>query len=89
MAESRAFQNGRGLRLMAKDETAAADWLAFCQMLQERRVALGITRPQLGEKLGITLSVLGKWERAERAPHPHDMVRWMRELGVELDMKEL
>ena len=84
MPTVRANQNGKGMRVVLREEGAIDRWVAFCLKLQQKRMELEITRPEMAERLGIQLSVFSKWERGDRCPHPFDLMRWLAELDINL-----
>ena len=55
--------------------------------LRARRIALGISTRALAETLGVTYSVIPKWERALVEVPLYRLERWAEALGCRVDMR--
>ncbi|MEV6671948.1 helix-turn-helix transcriptional regulator [Streptomyces sp. NPDC051162] len=56
--------------------------MAARQRLTERRKALGYSQEKLAEKLGVDRTSVGRWERGEADPQPHNRPRLANVLKV-------
>jgi transcriptional regulator with XRE-family HTH domain len=52
--------------------------------LVDARKAAGRTQEQVAELVGVDRTTVGKWERDESTPHPHQRPRYAEALGVTL-----
>lgn len=50
-------------------------------MLRERRRAASLTQAQIAKKLGLTQSVVSKWERGDRRVDLIQLLAWCRATG--------
>ncbi len=58
----------------------------FGQRLEAARKVAGLTQPQLGERIGRSLTAVNEWENDKRPPDGgHMMVRLAATLGVSVD----
>lgn len=63
-------------------------WIDLMAELRKIRVAKGITTREVAGKIGVTMFVVSKWERGDRAIHPHDLMAILDMYGIELTFKE-
>jgi transcriptional regulator with XRE-family HTH domain len=52
------------------------------RLLRERRAKLGLSRPQLAARSGISHETIEKWEQGRRRPSLHDAMRLAHALGI-------
>lgn len=57
--------------------------MAFGERLRHRREELGMTRPQLAERLGVSRSAIGNYETGVSAPREEVLLRLFDALGVD------
>ena len=53
--------------------------------IRKAREQKGLTREQLGERIGVSPSAIGKWETGDRTPSSDTLARLSEELGVSTD----
>ena len=53
--------------------------------IRKAREQKGLTREQLGERIGVSPSAIGKWETGDRTPSADTLARLSEELGVSTD----
>ncbi len=53
--------------------------------IKKAREQKGLTREQLGERIGVSPSAIGKWETGDRTPSSDTLARLSEELGVSTD----
>lgn len=54
----------------------------FSDKVKEARVSLGISQPQLGKKIGLSVRSVIAYEKGEKKPHPASMLKLAKALGV-------
>ncbi len=57
--------------------------MAFGERLRQRREELGMTRPELAERLGVSRSAIGNYETGVSAPREEVLLRLFDALGVD------
>ena len=55
-------------------------------LMKEARLRSGLTQAQLGAKIGIAASAIGRWERGEVCPSLETLRNVVRAAGLELTM---
>lgn len=53
--------------------------------IQAVREVAGLTQTQFGDRLGVTYTVVGNWERGESLPRHHTLVSICEDFGVSAD----
>ena len=54
----------------------------FPEKVKEARVSLGISQPQLGKKIGLSVRSVIAYEKGEKKPRPASMLKLAKALGV-------
>lgn len=54
----------------------------FSDKVKEARVSLGISQPQLGKKIGLSVRSVIAYEKGEKKPRPASMLKLAKALGV-------
>lgn len=54
----------------------------FSEKVKEARVSLGISQPQLGKKIGLSVRSVIAYEKGEKKPRPASMLKLAKALGV-------
>ena len=54
----------------------------FSDKVKEARVSLGISQPQLGKKIGLSIRSVIAYEKGEKKPRPASMLKLAKALGV-------
>lgn len=54
----------------------------FSEKVKEARVSLGISQPQLGKKIGLSVRSVIAYENGEKKPRPASMLKLAKALGV-------
>ena len=54
----------------------------FSEKVKEARVSLGISQPQLGTKIGLSVRSVIAYEKGEKKPRPASMLKLAKALGV-------
>ena len=54
----------------------------FPEKVKEARVSLGISQPQLGTKIGLSVRSVIAYEKGEKKPRPASMLKLAKALGV-------
>ena len=54
----------------------------FSEKAKEARVSLGISQPQLGKKIGLSVRSVIAYEKGEKKPRPASMLKLAKALGV-------
>lgn len=57
--------------------------------LKERRVALGMTQGELGERIGVSRDSIQRWELVRVPPLPISHVVWAQKLGYSLTLQPI
>ena len=57
-------------------------------LFQARRKWMKLTLEDLAEKIGVSPTILGQWERGRRSPTFFNLCAWTQALGLELWIKE-
>lgn len=74
-------------RVIARDNTPQA-WKELMTQLRKARIAKGISTREVADKFGTGIGTLSKWERADRAMHPHDLLAILDMYGLEMVFRE-
>lgn len=56
-------------------DPAAGPLAAFAHLLRDRRLSLGLSMSEVARRAGCSASILGEYERGERAPRDEQFVR--------------
>jgi len=64
------------------------EWRKLMLAVRQARIAGGKSTRDIADHFGTTVGVVGKWERAERTVHPHDLLEFLDLLGMELVIQE-
>ncbi len=56
----------------------------FIRRMVMRRIELGITQEQLGDRLGVASGLVAKWECVDRLPSLFMLICWAGSLGLVL-----
>ena len=54
----------------------------FSEKVKEARVSLGISQPQIGKKIGLSVRSVIAYEKGEKKPRPASMLKLAKALGV-------
>lgn len=54
----------------------------FSEKVKDARVSLGISQPQLGKKIGLSVRSVIAYEKGEKKPRPASMLKLAKALGV-------
>ena len=54
----------------------------FSDKVKEARVSLGISQPQLGKKIGLSVRSVIAYDKGEKKPRPASMLKLAKALGV-------
>lgn len=57
----------------------------IADFIRSRRLKLGKSRDEIAKPLGVTVSAVSAWERAEAVPVAIHLIGLSRELGCDLD----
>jgi DNA-binding transcriptional regulator YiaG len=85
VSHNAAGLRARSLKRKAKDAKspeALEAWRDFMSELRDARLALNLTHRDVADGIGVTLAQLSGWERGVNTPHSHDLVVWMRFIGL-------
>lgn len=52
--------------------------------LRQKRIDLGMSQPELDEKIGVATGLVAKWEGGFRSPTGFNLYVWARSLGCDL-----
>lgn len=52
--------------------------------LRQKRLDLGISQPELDERIGVATGLVAKWEGGFRSPTGFNLYVWARSLGCDL-----
>lgn len=66
----------------AKPIAWRSSWMKLQGQLVRQRGALGLTQPQLAERLPVSLATIKRWENGHATPSALDLFRWAAELGI-------
>jgi len=66
-----------------QDRSDAFIW-ALVDLLRARRQQLGISQIELSERLGVTESLVARWETRDKRPTSDNLWCWCHALGVRL-----
>lgn len=68
--------------------TEEAVWGELRTFLKERRLARKISQAELGRRMGVLRSMVGRWERGTVVPGATNFLAWAYELGLVVEVAD-